>query len=111
MTITTISRLTPATVERLARLPTAAIANALDDVGKTVNCPVALRPVAPGMVCEGPAVTVEVLAAEAGTYTSAEGYACDDAAAEKEIRDGLRFSEVMAKFKRIRDWSSGLQAA
>lgn len=72
MTITEVSRPAPAIVDRLARLPTAAIANALDDVGKTVNCPVALRPVAPGMVCAGPAVTVEVLVAEAGTYTSAE---------------------------------------
>jgi regulator of RNase E activity RraA len=31
----------------------------------------------------------------------AEGYARDDAAAEKEIGDGLSFSEAMAKFKRI----------
>lgn len=61
-----------ATVDRLANLPTATIANALDDVGKVVNCPVALRPVAPGMAFAGPAITVEVFAAEAGTYTSAD---------------------------------------
>jgi regulator of RNase E activity RraA len=61
-----------ALVARLARLPTATIANALDDVGKTVNCPVSLRPVAPGMAFAGPAVTVEVLTGEAGAYASAD---------------------------------------
>jgi regulator of RNase E activity RraA len=61
-----------AVIDRLARLPTATIANALDDVGKLINCPVALRPVAPGMSCAGPAVTVEVVAGKAGTYTSAD---------------------------------------
>lgn len=59
-------------VGRLARLPTATIANALDDVGKRVNCPVALRPVAPGMTFAGTAVTVEVIAGEAGSYSSAD---------------------------------------
>jgi len=59
-------------IDRLARLPTATIANALDDVGKHVNCPVALRPVAAGMSFAGPAVTVEMVAGEAGTYTSAD---------------------------------------
>ncbi len=61
-----------AIVDCLAKLPTATIANALDDVGKLVNCPVALRPVAPGMTFAGPAVTVEVLAGDAGTYTSGD---------------------------------------
>ncbi|UCH48471.1 MAG: RraA family protein [Betaproteobacteria bacterium] len=61
-----------AIVDRLARLPTATIANALDDVGKMVNCPVALRPVAPGMAFAGLAITVEVIAADAGRYTSAD---------------------------------------
>ncbi len=56
----------------LARLPTATIANALDDVGKLVNCPVVLRAVAPGMAFVGPAVTVQVVAGDAGTYTSAD---------------------------------------
>jgi regulator of RNase E activity RraA len=59
-------------IARLARLPTATIANALDDVGKHVNSPVALRPMAPGMAFAGPAVTVEVIAGEAGTYASAD---------------------------------------
>jgi regulator of RNase E activity RraA len=59
-------------IDRLARLPTATIANALDDVGKRVNCPVALRPMAPGMAFAGPAVTVQVIAGEAGAYTSAD---------------------------------------
>ncbi|MGD2140173.1 MAG: hypothetical protein PVH25_07255 [Burkholderiales bacterium] len=72
MTETTIPRPEPALVERLARLPTATIANALDDVGKEINCPVSLRPVAPGMAFAGPAVAVEVLAGEAGDYTSAD---------------------------------------
>ena len=61
-----------AVIDRLAGLPTATIANALDDVGKQINCPVALRPVAPGMSFAGAAVTVEVVAGEAGTYTSAD---------------------------------------
>ena len=61
-----------AVIDRLAKLPTATIANALDDVGKEVNCPVALRPVAPGMSFAGPAVTVEVVAGAAGAYTSAD---------------------------------------
>jgi len=61
-----------ALVDRLAKLPTATIANALDDVGKVINCPVALRPVAPGMSFAGPAVTVAVAAGEVGTYTSAD---------------------------------------
>ena len=61
-----------AVIDRLARLPTATIANALDDVGKQINCPVALHPVAPGMSFAGPAVTVEVVAGEAGTYASTE---------------------------------------
>ncbi len=65
-------RLDQEVIDRLARLPTATIANALDDVGKQINCPVALRPVAPGMSFTGPAVTVEVVAGEAGTYTSAD---------------------------------------
>lgn len=65
-------RVAKAVIDRLARLPTATLANALDDVGKLVNCPVALRPVAPGMAFAGPAVTVEVVAGEAGRYSSAE---------------------------------------
>ena len=59
-------------VDRLAQLATATIANALDDVGKLVNCPLALRPVAAGMAFAGPAVTVEVISGEAGSYTSAD---------------------------------------
>ena len=59
-------------ISRLATLPTATIANALDDVGKLINCPVALRPVAPGMTFAGPAVTVEVIAGEAGSFGSAD---------------------------------------
>lgn len=72
MTETTIPRPEPALIERLSRLPTATIANALDDVGKVINCPVSLRPVAPGMAFAGSAVTVQVLAGEAGDYTSAD---------------------------------------
>ena len=56
----------------MAQLPTATIANALDDVGKLVNCPVELRPVAPGMRFAGPAVTVEVIAGQPGQFTSAD---------------------------------------
>lgn len=59
-------------VSRLAMLPTATIANALDDVGKLINCPVALRPVAPGMAFAGTAVTVEVIVGEAGSFGSAD---------------------------------------
>lgn len=65
-------RVARAVIDRLARLPTATLANALDDVGKLVNCPVALRPAAPGMRFAGPAVTVEVIAGEAGSYASAD---------------------------------------
>ncbi len=72
MAIEKVSRPDPAVIGRLAKLATATIANALDDVGKPVNCPVALRPVAPGMSFAGPAVTVEVIAGEAGRYTSAD---------------------------------------
>jgi regulator of RNase E activity RraA len=72
MTNRDVSRPGRAIVGGLARLPTATIANALDDVGKVVNCPVALRPVVPGMTFTGPAVTVEVFAAHAGAYTSAD---------------------------------------
>ena len=74
----------PAVIRRLAALPTATIANALDDVGKTVNCPVALRPMAPGMAFAGPAVTVQQAAGEAGDFTSrdfAVGAMIDAAAA------------------------------
>lgn len=66
------SRPQRAILERLARLPTATIANALDDVGKMINCPVALRPVAPGMRFAGPAVTVEVITGQPGEFTSAD---------------------------------------
>lgn len=62
----------PTLLDRLARLPTATLANALDDVGKFVNCPVALRPVAPGMRFAGPAVTVAVTAGQPGEFTSAD---------------------------------------
>jgi len=72
MTIKKPPRPDEAVIYRLTRLPTATIANALDDVGKQINCPVALRPVAPGMSFAGPAVTVEVVAGKAGTYTSAD---------------------------------------
>jgi regulator of RNase E activity RraA len=74
-------------IERLGRLPTATIANALDDVGKTINCPVQLRPMAPGMAFCGPAVTVEVTSGEAGTYTSAHFRvgAMIDAANERDV--------------------------
>jgi len=65
-------RVARALIDRLARLPTATLANALDDVGKLVNCPVALRAAAPGMRFAGPAVTVEVIAGEAGSYSSAD---------------------------------------
>ena len=61
-----------ALIDRMAQLPTATIANALDDVGKLVNCPVELRPVAPGMRFAGPAVTVEVIAGQPGQFTSAD---------------------------------------
>jgi len=61
-----------AVIARLRDLPTATLANALDDVGKLVNCPVALRPMAPGMTFAGPAVTIEQAAGEAGDYTSAD---------------------------------------
>ncbi len=61
-----------ALLDRLAKLLTATIANALDDVGKVINCPVALRPVAPGMSFAGPAITAQVIEGEAGTYTSAD---------------------------------------
>lgn len=74
-------------IERLARLPTATIANALDDVGKSINCPVALRPMAPSTTFCGPAVTVEVISGEAGTYTSADFRvgAMIDAANERDV--------------------------
>jgi hypothetical protein len=42
-------------VDRLAKLPTATLANALDDVGKVINSPVSIRPVAPAMAFCGPA--------------------------------------------------------
>ena len=61
-----------ALIDHLALLPTATIANALDDVGKLVNCPLALRPVAPRMRFAGPAVTVEVIAGLPGQFTSAD---------------------------------------
>lgn len=66
------NRLPRALVERLAKLPTATLANALDDVGKVINCPVALRPMAPGMAFCGSAVTIEVVHGDAGTYASAD---------------------------------------
>ncbi len=72
MAVSNLPRPRQAVIDRLAKLPTATIANALDDVGKEVNCPVALRPVAPRMSFAGPAVTVEVAAGEAGAYTSAD---------------------------------------
>ena len=72
MTDARVSRPDRAIVDRLAKLPSATIANALDDVGKVINCPVALRAVAPAMAFAGPAVTVEVIAADAGTFTSAD---------------------------------------
>ena len=37
-----------------------------------INCPVALRPVAPGMRFAGPAVTVEVITGQPGEFTSAD---------------------------------------
>lgn len=72
MTDSDVPRLEKAIIDRLAKLPTATIANALDDVGKRINCPVALRQVAPGMAFAGPAVTVEVVVGEAGAFTSAD---------------------------------------
>ena len=88
MNDTDLPRPDRATVDRLSRLPTATIANALDDVGKVINCPVALRPMAPGMRFAGPAVTVAVVAGKAGAYTSADfrvGAMIDAAAAEDVI--------------------------
>ena len=72
MTNDDASRLTRLIVDRLARLPTATLANALDDVGKVINSPVSIRPVAPAMAFCGPAVTVEVVHGVAGTYSSAD---------------------------------------
>lgn len=72
MTDSNVQRLDRAIIDRLAKMPTATIANALDDVGKVINCPIALRPVAPGMAFAGPVVTAEVVTGEAGAYTSAE---------------------------------------
>ncbi len=67
-----IQRLDPAIIKRLGALPTATLANALDDVGKVINCPLALRPVAPGMCFAGPAVTIQQISGAAGDYGSAD---------------------------------------
>lgn len=53
-------------------VPTATIANALDDVGKVVNSSPFIRAVLPGMTLCGPALTVDVETGEAGTFSSSD---------------------------------------
>ena len=53
-------------------IPTATIANALDDVGKVVNSSPFIRAVVPGMTLCGPAVTVDVESGQAGTFSSSD---------------------------------------
>jgi regulator of RNase E activity RraA len=54
----------------LKEIPTATIANALDDVGKFINSSASIRPVNSSMRMIGRAVTVEVEVGEAGDFTS-----------------------------------------
>ena len=51
-------------------IPTATIANALDDVGKLINSSTAIRPINPNMRLIGRALTVDVEAGEPGDFTS-----------------------------------------
>lgn len=57
-------------VERLSEIPTATIANALDDVGKYLNSPISIRPVIPRMKMSGRAVTVDVDVGDGGSFSS-----------------------------------------
>ncbi|HBZ18134.1 MAG TPA: aspartate aminotransferase [Betaproteobacteria bacterium] len=59
-------------IEALKDIPTATLANALDDVGKFINSSVSIRPVEPSMRVVGRALTVEVEVGEAGTFSSHE---------------------------------------
>ncbi|MEJ6565144.1 MAG: hypothetical protein QNL56_07380, partial [Burkholderiales bacterium] len=59
-------------IEALKDIPTATLANALDDVGKFINSSVSIRPVDPSMRVVGRALTVEVEVGEAGTFSSHE---------------------------------------
>lgn len=54
----------------LKDIPTATIANALDDVGKLINSSIAIRPINPNMRLIGRALTVDVEAGEPGDFTS-----------------------------------------
>jgi regulator of RNase E activity RraA len=54
----------------LKEIPTATIANALDDAGKFINSSASLRPVGSGKRLIGRAVTVDVEVGEAGKFTS-----------------------------------------
>ena len=54
----------------LKDIPTATIANALDDVGKLINSSTAIRPINPNMRLIGRALTVDVEAGEPGDFTS-----------------------------------------
>jgi len=54
----------------LKEIPTATIANALDDVGKFINSSASIRPVNSSMRMIGRAITVEVEVGEAGDFTS-----------------------------------------
>lgn len=51
-------------------IPTATIANALDDVGKLINSSVSIRPINPEMRLIGRAVTVDIEVGEPGDFSS-----------------------------------------
>ena len=57
-------------LKELKGIPTATIANALDDVAKFINSSVAIRPIHQGMRLIGPAVTVEIEVGEVGDFSS-----------------------------------------
>lgn len=65
-----ISRPEAALIQRLRRLATSTLANALDDVGLHANVVAAVKAVAPGFRFVGPAVTVKESSGAYGSFTS-----------------------------------------
>lgn len=70
MSSTSIDRPPPELIERLSRLATSTLANALDNAGHHNNVIAHIKAVAPGFRFAGPAITVKEITGAHGDYTS-----------------------------------------
>lgn len=72
MIVNPMDRPPAALTRRLGALATSTLANALDDFGLHNNVMVAVKAVAPGLRCAGPAVTVRETTGDYGSFTSGD---------------------------------------